>query len=209
MPQVNVYNLEGEAVGTVDLDDKIFNETAKPELIYQVARVLTARRRRVLAHTKDRSEVRGGGKKPWRQKGTGRARHGSIRSPIWRGGGVTFGPTKERNFSLQIPRKMSRKALRAVLSDRVAGGNFFVLEADEPAKPSTKTLNQTLKKLDLAHKKVLFLTGSMASNLSRSLRNLPKVKPLRINNINVLELLAYANILMAKSLLPELEKQLS
>lgn len=209
MPQVKTYNLEGEAVGTVDLDDKIFNETAKPELIYQVARVLEARKRRVLAHTKDRSEVRGGGKKPWRQKGTGRARHGSIRSPIWRGGGVTFGPTKERNFSLQIPRKMSKKALRAVLSDRVAGGNFFVLEADEPAKPSTKTLNQTLKKLDLAHKKVLFLTGSMASNLSRSLRNLPKVKPLRPGNINVLELLAHPNILLAKSLLPELEKQLS
>lgn len=209
MPQVKTYNLEGEAIGTVELDDKVFSETAKPELIYQVARVLQARKRHILAHTKDRSEVRGGGKKPWRQKGTGRARHGSIRSPLWRGGGITFGPTKERNFTLQIPRKMNKKALRAVMAERVAGGNLFVLDAAEPEKPSTKTLSKALKKMELGNKKVLFLTESLASNLSRSLRNLPKVNPLRINNINVLELLAHSNILLAKSLLPELTKQLS
>ena len=119
MPTVKVYNLEGIETSTIDLDAKIFSETGSSELFYQVVRVLQANSRTVLAHTKDRSQVRGGGKKPWAQKGTGRARHGSIRSPIWVGGGVTFGPTAERNFSLGINRKMVKKAIRAAVSSRV------------------------------------------------------------------------------------------
>src|SRR3990167_4850291 len=113
MLQVDLYNQLGEVVGKTDLPEEVFGLANNPELLVQVLQGQLANRRQVLAHTKDRSEVRGGGVKPWRQKGTGRARHGSIRSPIWKGGGVTFGPTKEKNFKLTIPRKMVKKALRA------------------------------------------------------------------------------------------------
>ena len=111
-----LYNLKGEKIGTTVLPKEIFEVKINPDLIHQIAVSQSANRRRVIAHTKDRSDVSGGGRKPWRQKGTGRARHGSIRSPIWRGGGITFGPTKERVFSQKAPKRMKRKALFMVLT---------------------------------------------------------------------------------------------
>jgi large subunit ribosomal protein L4 len=209
MPQVKIYNLDGAETGVIDLDDKIFSETAKPELIYQVVRVMQARSRQVLAHTKDRSEVRGGGKKPWKQKGTGRARHGSIRSPIWRGGGVTFGPTKERNFSLDIPRKMVKKALRAVLADKVANSQLVVCEDLSLAKPATKQMTAFLAKLNLSKKKVLFLSDKGLENAILSVRNLSKVTATRLENLNILELMLNSSVLIARSSIEKLTKQLS
>ncbi|MEK7164336.1 MAG: 50S ribosomal protein L4, partial [Patescibacteria group bacterium] len=158
MSTVKVYNLDGAETGVMELDSKVFSETGSSELFYQVVRVLQANSRTVLAHTKDRSQVRGGGKKPWAQKGTGRARHGSIRSPIWVGGGVTFGPTAERNFSLGINRKMVKKAIRAAVSSRVSEEAFYVLDDAALAEPATKKFVSFLKKLKLSDKKVLCLT---------------------------------------------------
>src|SRR3989339_449677 len=112
-----VYNIEGKNVGTVELPARLFGVEVKPEVVHQVVVGKQSNKRQVLAHTKTRADVSGGGKKPWKQKGTGRARHGSSRSPIWIGGGVTFGPRKDRNFGVKINKKMARKALAMALSD--------------------------------------------------------------------------------------------
>ncbi|OGY92344.1 MAG: 50S ribosomal protein L4 [Candidatus Komeilibacteria bacterium RIFCSPLOWO2_02_FULL_48_11] len=209
MPQVKIYNLEGAEVGVLDLDEKVFSETAKPELIYQVVRVMQARARQVLAHTKDRSQVRGGGKKPWKQKGTGRARHGSIRSPIWRGGGVTFGPTKERNFKLTIPRKMVKKALRALLAEKAADNRLIVCDSLSLEKPSTKKMIFFFSQLGLSSKKVLFLSDKGLENAILSVGNLRKITALRLENLNVLDLLSHHSVLLARSSVEKLTKQLS
>ncbi|MDP1709986.1 MAG: 50S ribosomal protein L4 [Candidatus Komeilibacteria bacterium] len=209
MAQVKIYNLEGAPVGSLDLDDKILAEVAKPELLYQVVRVLQGRARTVLAHSKDRSQVRGGGKKPWKQKGTGRARHGSIRSPIWKGGGVTFGPTSERNFWLNIPRKMMQKAMRAVFASKVKDSAFWVCDDFKMAKPSTKKITNFLKKLNLDQKKVLFLSDKEMANAILSVGNLPKVAAIRLENLNLLDLMKYEHILIGKESVPKLVKQIS
>src|SRR3989339_233673 len=126
--KTQVYNLKGEKVGDIELSDKIFARDWNPDLVHQVMLAQAANRRHPWAHTKNRGEVRGGGIKPWKQKHTGRARHGSIRSPIWRGGGVTHGPRNEKNYSRTIPRGMRVKALFMALSDKVVDGKFIVLE---------------------------------------------------------------------------------
>jgi len=209
MAKVKTYNLEGAETGSIDLDDKVFNDTAKPELMYQVIRVMKINQRQSLAHVKDRSEVRGGGKKPWRQKGTGRARHGSSRSPIWKGGGVTFGPRKENITKLSIPKKMAKKALRAAVSQRVQNANFFVVEGNDFEKPATKKAAEFLKALKLGAKKVLFLSDAGAENIIRSFANLPKTKSTRIGNLNILDLLSYSAVIVNKNSIEKLTKQLS
>lgn len=142
-----LYNQKGEEVGTTLLPKDIFDVKINPDLIHQVIVSQMANRRKVVAHTKDRGEVRGGGKKPWRQKGTGRARHGSIRSPLWRGGGVTFGPRKEKIFKKKIPKKMKRKALFMVLSDKFKNNLLIVLDELKLEKTKTKFLVQLFENL--------------------------------------------------------------
>src|SRR3989339_1398686 len=129
--KINIYNQKAENVGQMEISNKVLNVEINEGLVHQAMVAQMANERQVLAHTKDRSEVSGGGKKPWRQKGTGRARSGSSRSPIWKGGGVTFGPTKDRNFKKDINRKMKQKALTMVLSGKVKDENFVVLEKFE------------------------------------------------------------------------------
>jgi len=209
MATVKVYNLEGAETGTVELDDSIFNISASPSLMYQVVQVLRARQRQPLAHTKDRSEVRGGGKKPWKQKGTGRARHGSIRSPLWRGGGVTFGPRKESLTKPVVPKQMNKKALRAALSEKVATGSFMVIEDMTIEKPSTKTFVKIFDALQLTGKKVLFLSNKEEAPAAVSVRNIQKVDPVFVGNINVLEVLGHGSIMISKKTLEVLTKQLS
>lgn len=209
MAQVKIYNLEGAEVGSLELDDKILAEVAKPELLYQVVRVLQSRARTVLAHTKDRSQVRGGGKKPWKQKGTGRARHGSIRSPIWKGGGVTFGPTSERNFWLDIPRKMVQKAMRGVFAAKVKNNALWICDDLKMSEPSTKKIGKFLAKLNLDKKKVLFLSDKEMANAILSVNNLPKVSALRLENLNLLDLMKYEHVLIGKESVPKLVKQIS
>ncbi len=210
MPQINVYNMDGESAGTMELPDAVFGVEANAALLYQARHVATVNARKPLAHTKDRSEVRGGGRKPWAQKGTGRARHGSIRSPLWKGGGVTFGPRIESITKRSIPAKMRKSAMRAVLSDRVGAGKFVVIDGfDALATPSTKKLSALLAALKLTSKKVLFLADAGLENAVLSLRNLPRTKSARPENINILDLLSHGTIMTSKGAVNKLIVQLS
>ena len=146
--ETKVYNQKAEEVAKIKLSDNIFAVPTTEDLVHQAMVAQMGNERQVLAHTKDRSEVRGGGRKPWRQKGTGRARAGSSRSPIWIGGGVTFGPSKDRNFKKDINRKMKRKALYMVLSDRVKNKNIAVLDAISMKEFKTKDMDAMLKTLE-------------------------------------------------------------
>lgn len=210
MAKAKVYNLDGVQTEEIDLDDKIFDQKANKDLIYQVVKVAKANQRQALAHTKNRSEVRGGGRKPWKQKGTGRARHGSTRSPIWKGGGVTFGPRKENITKLSVPVKMKRKALMAVFSEKVKDNKFIIIEDIEKLdKPSTKKMHGFFKKLEMESKKVLFLSDRNSDLAVKSLRNIPKTKSIRIENINILDMLSYGRVMTSKKAVEELSKQLS
>lgn len=148
MINYKVYNQEAEQVGEVGLSNKIFNVKANNALIHQAVVAQTANARQVLAHVKNKGEVRGGGRKPWKQKGTGRARHGSIRSPLWKGGGVIFGPKKDRNFKKDINKKMKQKAIFMALSDKVANVKLIILDKLETSEYKTKIFNQILNNLE-------------------------------------------------------------
>jgi len=208
--KVNVYDQSGEKRGEEELPSDIFGVSLKEGLVKQAVVAQMANARQVLAHTKDRSEVRGGGRKPWRQKGTGRARHGSIRSPLWIGGGVTFGPTKERNFSQKINKKMKKKALFMCFSDKVASGRFILLEKIELPEAKTKEMAKfinnlklkvyNLKKEELETKKgsTLIVLSKGNSDLIRAAKNFPNLKTIRVDNLNIIDVLKYNYLLMPK-----------
>ncbi len=210
---VKCYNQLGKVVSQTRLPSEIFGQKLNSDLVHQVAVSQMANRRRIIACTKDRGEVRGGGRKPWRQKGTGRARVGSIRSPLWRGGGVTFGPTKERVFKKKIPKKMRRKALFMVLSQKLREGEMIVLDKLNIEAPKTKeimkiiknqilrikTVNQNLKeKKRKKEKSVLIILPEINKNIILSARNIPKVKTIQAKDLNVLDLLNFKYVLMPK-----------
>ena len=145
MLKVLTYTQNGKESGKAELPSEIFDVKMNSDLVHQVVIAQMSNQRQVIAHTKDKSEVRGGGKKPWKQKGTGRARHGSIRSPIWKGGGVTFGPTKDRNFKKKINKKMRRKALFMVLSSKVKDKEMIILDELKIEKPKTKEIMKIIQ----------------------------------------------------------------
>ncbi len=212
MPRVNAYNMKGEKVGTAMLPPEIFDIKINPDLVHQAVVTQLANRRQVLAHAKDRGEVRGGGRKPWRQKGTGRARHGSIRSPLWKGGGATFGPTKNRVFKKKINKKMKKKALFMVLTSKVKDNELILLDKLEAKEPKTKTMAETLKNLfkeDIKNKKqpsVLVVISKKDENIIRAARNIPKTKILRADSLNVLDILSFKYLLMPKEAIKVIEK---
>ncbi len=196
--KVDVYDAQGKTVSTTLLPKEIFEVPLNSDLVYQVATSQMANRRRVIAHTKDRSEVRGGGKKPWRQKGTGRARHGSIRSPIWVGGGITFGPRKERVFKKTISKKMRRKALFMVLSVKAKDNLLIVLDKLKFEKPKTKEIINILKNLPCKEKNCLIVLPDYDKNVILSARNLPKISTIEARNLNALDLLSFKYLLAPK-----------
>ncbi|MBU1130803.1 50S ribosomal protein L4 [Patescibacteria group bacterium] len=196
MPKVKVYNLKGEEVKEEELDPKFFNIKIKPAVVQQVVEAQLANSRQVLAHTKGRSEVRGGGRKPWKQKGTGRARHGSIRSPLWKGGGVTFGPTKERNFSKAVNKKVKKKAVQMVLADKANNNKLILVEGLQLDAAKTKKLVEILNKLPIKNKKVLIALVKKSDSVIRSAKNLPQVETLPAASLNVVDLLNYPYLLM-------------
>jgi large subunit ribosomal protein L4 len=158
-----------------------------------------ANRRQGTAHTKDRSEVRGGGKKPWAQKGTGRARHGSIRSPIWKGGGVTFGPRAVKNYKKQIPKKMRRKALFMVLSEKARNNLLFLIDNLKVEKGKTKEIFEILKRLPcIKMGSVLIVLPKYDKKLIQSVRNIPKVEIMEAKELNTLDLLSFKYLLLSK-----------
>ena len=208
MAQIDLYNLSREKVGEVELRDEVFNGPVKPHLFYEVVKWQLARRRRGTASTKTRAEVSGGGRKPWRQKGLGRARAGSIRSPLWRGGGVVFGP-KPRDYSYPLPKKVRRAALRSALSLRYKEGKLTVLDGFDLGQIKTKLFVEAMEKLGLKGEKVLIVTDGKDEVLERSARNVPWAKVLRCEGLNVYDVLNYRHLLILRSALPKIEERLA
>lgn len=206
--KVDVYNQQGEVAGITILPKEIFDVTMNADLVHQVFISHTANQRQNSAHTKDRGEVRGGGRKPWRQKGTGRARVGSIRSPLWRGGGVTGGPTNEKNWQKVIPTKMRRKALFMVLSEKVKNNLLLVLDKLEMETPKTKAMAEIIKKLPIkdASRLVLYSDGNKKVFLAS--RNIDKTAVQQARNLNIVDLLNYKYLVISKDGIKEIETTL-
>ncbi len=196
--KIPAYNQNGEKIEEIELPDEIFNVRFNPDLVHQVVVSQMANRRKVIAHTKDRGEVSGGGRKPWRQKGLGRARHGSIRSPLWRHGGITFGPRKEKVFKKKIPKKMKRKALFMVLSEKARNNCLILLDKLNIKEPKTKLAREVLKKLSINNQSALVALPSVDRNLILSLNNLPNVQSIQAKDITALDLLSFKYLIMLK-----------
>lgn len=201
-----VLNAAGKELEKISLDEKIFNDKINLSSVYQVVNQFRANQRKGLASTKTRGEVSGGGKKPWKQKGTGRSRHGSSRSPIWKGGGVTFGP-RGRDFSLSLPRKMRRLALRSALSLKAGHQGVGILEKLSFDQPSTKRVVKMLENLKIAGR-VLFIVKDMEENVLKSVRNIPEAKMISVRNLNVHDLMNYEHLLIEKEALSSMEEVL-
>lgn len=185
MASTHLYNQAGKVVGTVELSDALFAVAVKPGLVQQVLKAIRANARQVLAHAKGRGEVRGGGRKPWRQKGTGRARQGSIRSPQWIGGGIVFGPNKERNFSVKVNRAVRHQALCMTLSDKAASEGVVVVDSLVLSAPKTKVMNALLLALPSKAERVLVVASPKNTDLYRAARNMPSVEVIDPRSLNV------------------------
>jgi len=188
MPKVKLYNIEGKVVGEKDLPAGIFGVKINPNLVHEVVTGLRAGQRGPWAHTKTRGDVRGGGRKPWKQKGTGRARHGSSRSPIWVGGGITFGPRKERDYSVKINRQAKKLAFLMTLSDKAANDRLVLVEALESKNGKTKETAALLGKLPVKGKLVL-VTPATSVPLTRSIRNLKLARLFNAGSLGLLDVL--------------------
>lgn len=196
--KVTVYNQEGKGVGTTLLPKEIFDIKVNPDLVHQVVVSQMANRRKVIAHAKGRSEVRGGGRKPWRQKGTGRARAGSIRSPLWRGGGVTFGPTKERVFKKKINKKMRKIAFFMALSTKAKNNLLLILDKLSLPEAKTKLMTKILGKLPFKKGSCLIALPQADKMIIRVTRNIPNAQTIEARNLNALDLLSFKYLIMPK-----------
>lgn len=210
--KINIYNQSAKSEMEKSLDNDVFALKPNLALIHQAMLAQMANERQVLAHTKDRSEVRGGGKKPWKQKGTGRARVGSSRSPLWIGGGVTFGPRKDRNFSQKINKKMRQKALLMVLSDKLNQKALIALKDLNWEVYKTKEFNKliTLFEKDIlknVKRSLLIINDSKNDKLKYSARNLEGVKIINLENLNIVDLLKFRYLLLTENALDTIAKR--
>ncbi|KKQ56920.1 MAG: 50S ribosomal protein L4 [Parcubacteria group bacterium GW2011_GWA2_38_13] len=216
MPEANIYNFQGEIKGKLKLDESIFGVAIKSEIVQQAIVAQEANSREVIAHTKDRSEVRGGGRKPWKQKGTGRARHGSNRSPLWIGGGITFGPNEYRNFSKKINKKVRKSALRMALTDKAQENKIYLIEDSFIPEKKTKSAfallkNIKLRKLKIQEKQteekakksshakeenILVVLPKDKKEYARYFRNIFKVTPISVESLNVVDILKSKHLVM-------------
>lgn len=206
MPTLDVYSAQREKVGEVALSEAVFAVEVKPYLLHEVVVWQLACRRKGTAKTKTRGEVRGGGKKPWRQKGTGRARAGSRRSPLWRGGGTIFGP-QPRDYSYTVPKKVKRGALRMALSDKLNEQKLVVLRGFDLQSIKTKDFVGVLNRFDI--KQTLVVTSAQDETLEKSARNVPGVKVLRAEGLNVYDILRYDSLILMESALSNIEEALA
>ncbi len=204
--KIEIVNMQGEKVKDLELPAAVFEAPIKPDLMHQALVRQMANRRLGTHKTKTRGEVSGGGRKPWRQKGTGRARAGSIRSPIWVGGGKAHGP-RPRDYSQQMPRKMRRAALRSALSAKAAEKQIVVLDELRMEQPKTKEMAAMLREL-VGDESVLILTSGSNEAVEKSVRNLPRAKTLRANYLNIRDLLGHAKLLVEVASLEVLEANL-
>ncbi len=199
MAEVKVYNWQGKDAGTMTVPDALFAVAVNPNVVHDVIVAQDANSRVILSHTKDRSQVSGGGKKPWKQKGTGRARHGSSRSPIWIGGGVTHGPLAERNFSQKVNKKTKRTALAMVLSDKLQDGAFIAVEDFAFPEGRTKFAAEMRKALPGSGGSALVIVSKEDVAAKRAVRNLPKTTVIHAHSMNVRDAAKYRTILASKA----------
>lgn len=205
MPKVALYDANGAQVGEIDLNEEIFGIEPNKAVLYEFVKMQLANKRTGSASTKTRAEVRGGGKKPWRQKGTGRARVGSSRNPVWKGGGIVFGP-KPRDYSYKLPRKVRRLALKSALSSKVKGNTMVVVDEIVLNEPRTKDMVKILGSLNVNQNNTLVVTSNDDINISKSARNIPGVKPIKADFINVYDLLKYDTLLITKDAVARIEE---
>lgn len=204
--EIKLFNKTGKETGKVKLNDRIFKQDVNKPLLWENITALLKNQRKGLASTKNKTEVRGGGKKPYRQKGTGWARAGTIRSPIWRGGGVVFGP-KPRDYSVRMPKKKKFKALLSSLSVVAQENRIMVIENLDLEVPKTKNLVGILKSINLSNTKTLVGVDAISKNLKLAGRNIPYVTLKRVDDINCLDVLSAEYLLVTKKSLEKLEKR--
>jgi large subunit ribosomal protein L4 len=208
MVKAALYNQKGEKVEDINLPKELFDVDMNSDLVWQVTVSQMANRRRIIAKTKKRSEVSGGGRKPWRQKGTGRARHGSIRSPIWRHGGVTFGPDTKRVFEKKINKKMSKKAMFMVLTAKAKNNLLIILDDLKLEQPKTKIMAEILNKLP-AKESRLILLPKKDDTIFKAARNIAETKVEAARNINVLDLLSSKYLIFPEETIKVLKETFS
>lgn len=196
MIELEVFNSQNKKAGKVELDDKVFGVKVKSSVVHEVVMMERSSQRQGTSATKTRGKVRGGGKKPWRQKGTGRARHGSNRSPIWRGGGVTFGP-QPRDYSFSVPKKKHRIAFYGALAAKIQSGDVIVIEPFEMPEPKTREIAKMLLNFKLT-KRTLFVVHEKNRGLQLSCRNIPKLNFVTVNHLSPYDLVSHKHILMTK-----------
>lgn len=203
MPKVALLDIKGAQVGEIELSDGIFGIEPNSGVVHEAVVMQTASLRRGTTYTKSRGEVRGGGRKPWRQKGTGRARAGTSRSPLWRGGSIIFGP-KQRDYSYSIPKKKRRLALKSVLSAKVQDGELLVVDKLELDAPKTREMVAVVENMKLENP--LFVTSGEDFNVSRSVRNIPNADTAVVEGLNVYEMLLHKHIVMTASAVAKAEE---
>jgi len=206
MPKVKLFNVEGKSVGEKELRADVFGVAIDPTVVHEVMRSLMANARRPWAHTKTKGEVRGGGKKPWKQKGTGRARQGSTRNPQWIGGGVAFGPRTERNYEVKINRKAKRQAMCMTLSDKVANERLILVEDVSAKNGKTKEVRSLLKNLALGKGKVLMVAAGKDEKLARGSRNIQGVRYVNTGSLGMNDVLKAAYVITTPEATAAIEK---
>lgn len=206
MPKVALYNVSGNQVGDIDLKDEVFGIEINESVLHDAVVMQLASRRLGTSSTKSRGEVSGGGRKPWRQKGTGRARAGTSRSPLWRGGAITFGP-KPRSYKYSLPKKVRRLALKSALSSKVESGNIIVVDEMVLAQPKTKEMVNILSNLKVDRKALVVTIDN--DNVILSARNIPGVTPMEATGLNVYDILAHDKLVITKDAVAKVEEVLA
>lgn len=209
MPQVKIYNMKGESVGDMQVSEAVFGAPSNDTLLHQVFVALAANLRGVYAHAKDRSERAGSGRKLWKQKGTGRARVGSVRSPLWRKGGIVFGPTKDRNFSQKVNQKMRKKAAAIALSEKLRAEKLLVIDGFDFSEKKTKLFAAGLEALHVADKTVLVSLTASEKATELMLRNIKKTVSTPTDTLNVHDLLNSEYIILSRESIAQLESRLA
>jgi large subunit ribosomal protein L4 len=207
VPKVALYNQTGSQIGEIELNDSVFGIEPNKHVLFDAVLMQQASQRQGTHAVKNRSAVRGGGRKPWRQKGTGRARQGSIRSPQWVGGGVVFGPTP-RSYSYKLPKKVRRLAIKSALSTKVLDNELLVLDNLSFDAPKTKEMKDVLANLS-ANRKALIVTGDFNESVVLSARNIPGVTVVTAESVNVLDVLNHDKLLITKDAVEKVEEVLS
>ncbi|WP_066502451.1 50S ribosomal protein L4 [Abyssisolibacter fermentans] len=204
MPKVALYNISGQQIGDIELNDNVFGIEVNQHVLYEAVKNQLANKRQGTQSAKTRAEVRGGGRKPWRQKGTGRARAGSIRQPNWVGGGVVFAP-KPRDYSYSIPKKVKRLAMKSALSSKVQENEIVVLDELKMEQPKTKDMVNILKNFDVK-RKALIVMQEKDENILKSVNNIPGVETALVNTLNVYDILKYDMFIITKDAARKVEE---